>query len=426
MNQELIQPSRTSTRRRIALWSMAAAATFGLIHCTTGKDMWTKESTTFFKTDKPYGAGDFRIKGNQVFSIKVSEPEIKIRKMTAEELAKPDSRAEVTEPWMADSGETLNRMTARFVLGTIDGDVTSTFKEPAQRSAWWVSDNWQIHFLATNWMDYNGPDTPVDIAPPSIQKIFKSTDGGKTWVQLEWPRQQRIDMLRFIDGNRGYATGQGPRYWRTIDGGLHWQHLPTPPKLASTYYATREFDLSTVDADGTLWLAGFGLTGQNKGRSAVFAMPWQNQPELSDKEAQALWQFDIPDQTVIDMQVRGGKVWVLTRTGQPAGEALPVEGAPPAHNELLLWQEGKLQKLKQFPDELQAGALYVLANGTVVVDGIVGEGVFPNDVLYVSHDHGHSWDVQNEGSGAQGVYMDGKTGERWRVSGFSLYKRQVK
>ena len=48
------------------------------------------------------------------------------------------------------------------------------------------------------------------------------------------------------------------------------------------------------------------------------------------------------------------------------------------------------------------------------------------DVLHVSRDDGKTWLEEDEGKGAQGVYMNGKTGERWRVTAYTLSKRLVK
>ena len=141
-------------------------------------------------------------------------------------------------------------------------------------------------------------------------------------------------------------------------------------------------------------------------------------------EAQPKSQFQIPGQSVVDMQVRGDKVWVLTRTGAPPVLGLDSEATP--HNEVHLWSSGRLRKIKQFPDEVQAGALYVLDSGTLVIDAISGDGGQQEDTLYLSRDQGETWAVEQEGTGAQGVYMDGGTGERWRVLGYSLYRRTVR
>jgi len=40
----------------------------------TSTSPWETITTTFLKTDKPYGGGDFRIHGNEVISVKSAGP----------------------------------------------------------------------------------------------------------------------------------------------------------------------------------------------------------------------------------------------------------------------------------------------------------------------------------------------------------------
>ena len=68
----------------------------------------------------------------------------------------------------------------------------------------------------------------------------------------------------------------------------------------------------------------------------------------------------------------------------------------------------------------------MLDSGTIVVDATVEAVGSTRDVLHVSRDDGKTWLEDDEGKGAQGVYMNGKTGERWRVTAYTLSKRLVK
>ena len=415
---------RSSPRLRTLLLITLTAVAFGFIYWATDIGMWEKQSDNFFKSDKPYGAGDFRIKGNQVISVKVSEPEIKFKPMTALELKDPNTPAQPIEPWMADVGERLNRRVARVLFGSTSGSLTETFREPAQNTAWWVSSAGKEQILGTGWIDYKLSRVNREAPVVAIYKVFASSDGGHEWVRRAWPENRYIGTVQFLDISRGYVLGRGPSIWRTIDGGEHWQGLTTPPELVAPVEKIREFDFSVLSSDGTLWLAGFSSRGASAGQSTVYAQPWIDKPELASDESQPRPQFKIAGQSVVDMQVRGEKVWVLTRTGAPPVLGLDSEAV--RHNEVHLWSDGHLQKIKEFPVEVQAGALYVLNNGTLVVDALLDQGIRPKDALYLSRDQGRTWDVENEGAGAQGVYMDGGTGERWRVVGYSLYRRMVR
>ena len=413
-----------SGRRRTLLLIALTTVAFGFIDWAMDIGMWEKQSDNFFKSDKPYGAGDFRIKGNQVISVKVSEPEIKYKPMTAVELQDPNVKAEETEPWMGNVAEILNRSLARVLFGTTTGSLEETFREPAQHTAWWLSGSGKEQILGTGWIDYKLSRVNREAPVVAIYKVFASSDGGHEWVRRAWPENRYIGAVQFLDISRGYVLGRGPSIWRTIDGGEHWQGLTTPPELVAPVEKIREFDFSVLSSDGTLWLAGYSSRGASAGQSTVYVQPWIDKPELAADESQPRPQFKIAGQSVVDMQVRGEKVWVLTRTGAPP--VLGLDSDSVQHNEVHLWSDGHLQKIKEFPVEVQAGALYVLNNGTLVVDALLDQGIRPKDALYLSRDQGRTWDVENEGAGAQGVYMDGGTGERWRVVGYSLYRRLVR
>src|ERR1700761_4162408 len=85
--------------------ALLAALTYGYQSLTTG---WETVTTTFAKDDKPYGGGAFRVRGNDIISLKTSGPELKFK--PASELKDPEV-AEFTEAWMDDSSERLNRRT---------------------------------------------------------------------------------------------------------------------------------------------------------------------------------------------------------------------------------------------------------------------------------------------------------------------------
>src|SRR5690242_7243468 len=80
---------------------LAALATYGYHSMTT--PAWQTISTTFMKNDKPYGGGDSRINGNEVISLKVSDPVITFKPVNQR---KDPEYAEPTEAWMSNTAET--------------------------------------------------------------------------------------------------------------------------------------------------------------------------------------------------------------------------------------------------------------------------------------------------------------------------------
>lgn len=192
------QESRPAMRRGLLLLVLAAI-TLGFIYWALDMGMWTKQSEDFFKSDKPYGAGDFRIKGNEVISVKVNEPEIKFKPLSAAELQNPNVKAQVTEPWMGSVGELLNRSVARVLRGATTGPLTETLREPAQHTAWWVSDNGQEHILGTGWIDYKLSQAHPKAPAVGVYKMFASSDGGRTWTRRPWAENKYIGTVRFLD-----------------------------------------------------------------------------------------------------------------------------------------------------------------------------------------------------------------------------------
>ncbi|MTD32858.1 hypothetical protein [Paludibacterium denitrificans] len=141
--------------------------------------MWTYE-TDLMEHDKPYGGGDMRIRGRHVMVFKPIGPELK---------PKPSSEwknrdiAEMTEPWMDDSSERLNRHTIRLLRGDMDQGIRRIFEKPGQDGAWWLSPDWQTLYVSTEWTNFHLPPGP-DGYGQRWTSLWKSTDGGQHWQKL--------------------------------------------------------------------------------------------------------------------------------------------------------------------------------------------------------------------------------------------------
>lgn len=70
-------------------------------------------------------------------------------------------------------------------------------------------------------------------------EIFKTTDGGTTWVRQNTGITASIYGIKFFDANNGWATGAFGALLRTTDGGTTWN----VSKLSDTSYS---FDLATI------------------------------------------------------------------------------------------------------------------------------------------------------------------------------------
>jgi hypothetical protein len=399
------------TKKQITYLLVALAMLAMLANCMMkGIPMWTTVSANFMKHDKPYGPGDFRIRGDQVVSMKLTEPVITFK--PREERTRPNV-AEPTEPWMNDVSELANRSSVRILAGDINSP-KRVFEESAQQADWWLAPDWSTIYLATGWMDYHNVKRGVRYAP-QIAKLFKSTDLGHNWRQLEWPESRDITFLRFLDPQRGYLIGWGPHIWRTADGGANWTEIPVPESARDPLDERKEFDLVALGKDDVLRFT-FLVHDSTGNHSQVYALRWgEDTPTLA---------FTLPEQTVTDMVVDAkDHLYILSETGLPTHLAGP--GAAPRQSQVSLWRGGKVEVLHTFEAGLTGYALYLTPSEALLFDGVDESSLVPRDVTALSHDGGHKWKVENEGSSAQGGYYDTSTGTRWQVNGHSLQRRNI-
>ena len=402
----MLKPSKKHITYLLAALGVLA----GMMH---GGPMWTKVSSTFMKQDQPYGPGDFRIRDAQVVSMKLSKPETKTKPMTTEQLTDPNSRSEYTEQWMYSAKERRNRRSVHILSGTLENP-QRTFEERAQKADWWLASDWSVAYLATGWTNSYDIKKGVRYAP-QITKLFKSTNQGQDWQQLEWPEDQDITYLRFLDPQRGYLIGWGPRIWRTSDGGASWTEIPVPKQAMDPEDERAEFDLVALGRDDVLRLA-FLVRDTNGNHSQVHTLRWN--------EAEPRLAFALPEQTVMDIADDGaGHVYVLSQTGLPSYWAAP--DAPPRQSQVSIKRLGGVDVMHTFKAGFTGYALYLTPSQGLLVDGVDESSLLPKDFTALSRDGGQTWKMENEGSSAQGGYYDTQTGTRWRVSGYSLYRRDI-
>jgi photosystem II stability/assembly factor-like uncharacterized protein len=127
--------------------------------------------------------------------------------------------------------------------------------------------------LATTWQARNWPwlnyFTPVE-GPGS--GVFKSNDGGKTWVRLAgegWPSGNLgrigVAMAQLPGGTRIYASVASEKaggLYRSDDGGAHWQKMGTGEGI-NDWYGTR-LTLAPGNAD-TLYSVGRSISRSTDG-----------------------------------------------------------------------------------------------------------------------------------------------------------------
>ncbi len=398
-----------------------AIATYGYVNMTTG---WETISTSFMRDDTPYGGGNFRIKGNDVMSVKLANPEVTF-KPTAE--SNEPQRAEPTEAWMNDTGELLNRMTISFFRGTVDGGMKRHFQQVGQNAAWWYSPDWSVQFISTSWMNYKAPEAQGGDAPQTT-KLWKSTNGGQTWAQLQWPEGQNIGRLLFIDPQRGYAIGWGPRVWRTSDSGNTWQAIDVPADAHVPGKARKNFNAISLGPDGVLRIAySVAQTADAPAHSVIDRLDWEQHAFVTDTV--------LPGQVVTALDTTPGptsrySLYALSRLDKPQNGEVRDNGR--RTGAISTWTSDhpdSVQQLRTFDEKLRLDSLSVGRDGLLLVyatDPNTGSdgrgGGAPIDLTFSSTNAGKSWD-QTTDKTAQGGYFDAQTNTLYWLHAFTLKKR---
>ncbi|KWA34691.1 WD40/YVTN/BNR-like repeat-containing protein [Burkholderia territorii] len=378
---------------------------------------WETVSTEFMRNDKPYGAGAFRVQRNDFMSLKVARPELRFKPES--EQKNPDV-AEFAEPWMDDSNQRLNRSTVSFLRGTLGGSVARHFQQPGQTASWWYTPDWRVLYVSTGWMDYAAP-RPADGASPQTTRLWKSSDGGLHWSQLEWPAERNINRLLFIDAQRGYAIGWGPRVWRTADGGQSWQEIKQPLGSIIQGKPRRTFDGTNLGPDGVLRVACQVEDAEHpQPVTVVWRLAW-NQQDFARETV-------LPGQIIVSLEsppapARDYALYALSRTSSESGQGRGTGVISTWTSE----HPEHVQELHAFDSPLTLNGLSAGRNGVLLVHATdpntANGGGAPIDLTISSTDGGKTW-RQSTDKASQGGYFDPQTNTLYSVFAYTLRKRQ--
>ncbi|MEJ8798386.1 glycosyl hydrolase [Trinickia caryophylli] len=407
-------------RWKILLGGLIVLAAAGYGYRTMTIPQWTTVTTGFMNNDKPYGGGAFRLRGNDVMTLKLADPVITFK--PAEQLKDPQV-AEPTEAWMNNSAERLNRSTVTFLRGTIESGLVRSFQQPAQDTAWWYSKDWVTQYVSTGWMDYKLP-TPKDGLSPQITKLWRSVDGGKTWTRLSWPENRNIDRLFFVDARRGYAIGWGPQVWRTADGGQSWQEVSLPPMATDSREPRKTFSAVDLGPDGVLRVAYYvPMLGKVQLSSVVYRLRW-DAPQFERDVV-------LPDQVVVQLATADEapghtySIYALSQLGAPRNyqDQSDKGDRTGAISTWASYEQPKVEQLHTFDPRYKLDGLSAGKKGVLLVYATDDkrEGA-PHDYTFYSRDFGKSWNEIDDGIG-QGGWFDPQTNAQYALYAYTLKKR---
>jgi photosystem II stability/assembly factor-like uncharacterized protein len=131
-------------------------------------------------------------------------------------------------------------------------------------------------------------DADVALAAGYWGSIYRTEDGGKTWVKTETGTKRLIYSISMADAQTGWAVGQLSLVLHTTDGGKTWQRQATPKDDQGVHL----FAVQAVNAHQALVVGEWGtrLLTEDGGKS------WQdNSLTISEDHPQFVW-LTVPDQ----------------------------------------------------------------------------------------------------------------------------------
>ena len=126
-----------------------------------------------------------------------------------------------------------------IVFHTTNGGISWIQQYPPTGGSWL----WPIFFIDNNvgWT-----------AGDPLFGLFKSTNGGNTWLTYSVPVVERIHSIKFLNYQTGWLCGAQGQIAKSLDGGITWENLQTG---TSAYLR----DIFFVD-NNTGWCVGYNGT----------------------------------------------------------------------------------------------------------------------------------------------------------------------
>ena len=344
------------------------------------------------------------------------------------------------EEWMKDSNQRLNRMTVEVLSGGKEKPDKLVFKEKAQTGQWWQTEDLNTIYINTYFIDYTLANTIPEndqIRKARQYKIFKSVDGGDTFTQLKsWPSFRQVKQVLFDEtGGYGYAIGEQKTLWRTSDGGETWVQIHMPKQIIDQLNAIKfdfrideifnsyHFDEKTKD----FYFSNL-FNDQGQYKSVVYKFPWSDDPKENriDKYSPIL---TLPKSDIVDINSEGEKLYILGMVynfERKTYDAVDTETtflvAAPDENNRYPW----LEKVK-IGNALQLGKLYIGKDQVLYSSGFKNSNSYPyqRDIAAVSFDKGRNWTIDEEGSLIQASTFDENTNKVFMLKGGKVSSRKL-
>lgn len=159
-------------------------------------------------------------------------------------------------------------------------------------------------------------------AASNLGRVFKSTDGGVTWVDqttaLAASGASSLNAIHFADENVGFAGGAGGVVIKTLDGGDNWAAVTVPvAAVINTIWVHSQYRVLVGTATGLIyqtWDGGVTWTAMNNFTGAGVGQV-RNIKFMNNLDGFMVWQTAAPI-FYIYRTVDGGYSW--TRLANPS------------------------------------------------------------------------------------------------------------
>lgn len=345
------------------------------------------------------------------------------------------------EEWMRDNNQVLNRMTVEVLSGGKGQSDKLVFKEQAQTGQWWHTKDLNTIYINTYFLDYVLVDTLPEkdqIRKARRYKIFKSTDGGETFKQLNsWPTFRQVKQVIFDEsGVYGYAIGEQKTLWRTSDAGETWIQIHMPQEIVDQLNTIKfEFRIDEFfnsyhfDEESKDFYFSNLFNDNGEYYSVIYKFPWSDDPK-ENRINQNYSILTLPKSDIVDINSLGEKLYILGMVydfekknyGHVDTETTFLVASPNEQNKYQ-W----LERVK-IGNALQLSKLYIGYDQVLYSSGFKNSNSYPyqRDIAVVSFDKGRSWQLDEEGNMLQASMYDEKTNKVFMLKSGKISSRNVK
>jgi photosystem II stability/assembly factor-like uncharacterized protein len=228
-------------------------------------------------------------------------------------------------------------------------------------------------------------------------KIFRSTDGGASWAQMNsgQPTSNFITAIQFLDTQTGYASCSGGEMLKSTDGGLTWQSVGPFDQLVlprDLHFYNEQLGVAVGSAGEVIRTTDGGATWDSIPSNTTYTM--------RDLDVQGNTMVACGDFGRTIRSTNGGLTWTVVQVGNTNHQSVSLTSSGWG----LLGTDGRIQRTSDF------GATW-----EVLVEGTWHTRI--NKVSFANGDTGVAVGWQTMGGFESGTLRTLDGGRHWEKAG---------